>query len=310
MKKESDIVIALCGVFKDRYTPLTRAAFWKIFHQHDDSMEALANSSDEKIEKLLERSASMTFEIEELQQKGIRIVSFLDEEFPRRLVEKLGDFCPPILYMSGDHRIKDTKFTGYVGSRSINEQDIQWTERSVSNVLKAGYAIATGGAQGIDSVSMNYCLEHGGAAIVFLPQDLHKRIQEPSVRTAILDKRLLMYSQTSPYAVKGRNSFVAAAMERNKLIYAQSAATAVVRTDYNKGGTWAGATEALRHKWAQVCVWDNKEYEGNQQLILRGAIPLSDDGRIERTNKPASPIEKKEEENHQMNIFELMSEKK
>ena len=54
MKKESDIIIALCAVFKDHYTPLTRSAFWKLFHQHNDSIEALADSSDENIEKLLE----------------------------------------------------------------------------------------------------------------------------------------------------------------------------------------------------------------------------------------------------------------
>ena len=316
MKKESDIIIALCGVFKDQYTPLTRSAFWKMFHKHNDSMESLANSSDENIEKLLERSASMTFAIEELQQKGIQIVTFLDEEYPQRLVEKLGDFCPPVLYMSGNHKIKDARFAGYVGSRSISEQDVQWTERSVSDNLKAGYGIVTGGAKGIDRVSLNYCLSRGGAAVVFLPEDINKRIQESGDRSAILDRRLLIYSHTSPYADKGRNSFVAAAMERNKFIYALSAATAVVRSDYNKGGTWAGATEALRHGWARVFAWDNKEYEGNQQLIMRGAIPLSDDGRRVKSDKPVlSPMEKKEDNNpkceepHQMDIFEFMKQK-
>ena len=68
-------------------------------------------------------------------------------------------------------------------------------------------------------------------------------------------------------------------MERNKFIYAQSAATAVVRSDYKKGGTWAGATEALRHKWSSVFVWDNDKYEGNRELIKLGGIPLSDDGK-------------------------------
>ena len=315
MKKESDIIVALCGVFKDDHTPLTRSAFWKLLHQYNDSIESLANSSDEKIEKLLERSAAMTFEIEELQQKGVRIVTFLDDEFPHRLKEKLGDFCPPILYMSGDHRIKDTSFAGYVGSRSFNEQDKKWTEGLVSENLKDGYAIVTGGAKGIDNISMKCCLDQGGAVIIFLPEDLHKRIQEPYIRSAILDGRLLVYSHTSPYAVKGRRSFVAAAMERNKFIYAQSAATAVVHSDYNKGGTWAGATEAMRHGWAPVFVWDNKDYEGNQQLILRGAIPLSDDGSRVETGKPISSIEKKKEnknpqdENyHQMDIFELMKD--
>ena len=56
-------------------------------------------------------------------------------------------------------------------------------------------------------------------------------------------------------------------------------ATVVVRSDLNKGGTWAGATESLKHRWTRTYVWDNRQYPGNQKLIELGAIPLSDDGK-------------------------------
>ena len=75
-----------------------------------------------------------------------------------------------------------------------------------------------------------------------------------------------------------RNSFVAAAMERNKYIYALSNGTVVVRSDLEKGGTWAGAVEALKHKWSQVFVWDNENYPGHKELIKMGAQALSDEG--------------------------------
>ena len=67
-------------------------------------------------------------------------------------------------------------------------------------------------------------------------------------------------------------------MERNKYIYAQSDATVVVHSDMEKGGTWAGALECLKHHWATVYTWDNKTYPGNQKLISLGAAGLADDG--------------------------------
>lgn len=99
----------------------------------------------------------------------------------------------------------------------------------------------------------------------------------------ILNGKLLLYSHISPYTLNTRNVFVAAAMERNKFIYSSSSATVVVRSEKDKGGTWTGATESLRHKWAYIYVWDQKEYAGNQKLIEMGAVPLSDEGKIVKT---------------------------
>ncbi|MBQ7942826.1 MAG: hypothetical protein IJ326_02055 [Lachnospiraceae bacterium] len=49
----------------------------------------------------------------------------------------------------------------------------------------------------------------------------------------------------------------------------------VVASDYNEGGTWAGATEALRNEWTKVLVWEHPDYNGNLKLIEKGAKPYS-----------------------------------
>ena len=38
-------------------------------------------------------------------------------------------------------------------------------------------------------------------------------------------------------------------MQRNKLIYALADAALVVNSDYEKGGTWAGAVEQLEREY-------------------------------------------------------------
>ena len=65
-------------------------------------------------------------------------------------------------------------------------------------------------------------------------------------------------------------------MGRNKLIYAQAALTVIAASDDGTGGTWSGATEALKHGYGTVAVWrGDGEGPGNQILQQRGALPVS-----------------------------------
>jgi predicted Rossmann fold nucleotide-binding protein DprA/Smf involved in DNA uptake len=65
------------------------------------------------------------------------------------------------------------------------------------------------------------------------------------------------------------------AMQRNKLIYALADAALVVNSDYEKGGTWAGAIEQLeRLRLVPVYVRSNGETaKGLEALRRRGALP-------------------------------------
>ncbi|MEX1037654.1 MAG: DNA-processing protein DprA, partial [Acidimicrobiia bacterium] len=66
-----------------------------------------------------------------------------------------------------------------------------------------------------------------------------------------------------------------AAMSRNKVIYGLSIATVVVAADKDSGGTWAGATEALKKNISSVLVWRGEgEGPGNATLVDRGAVPI------------------------------------
>ncbi|MBO4910841.1 MAG: DNA-protecting protein DprA [Lachnospiraceae bacterium] len=310
--RESEIVEVLCGVFADQYDPLTRAEFWKLYHQCGDSVEQMTESDDERIAKLMERSGAIAFGREKLDQMGVRITTFVDDDFPHRLYEKLGDFCPPLLYVCGETSLLEQKYVGYVGSRNIQGPDIGWTEERVKKNIHDGYGVVTGGAKGIDSVAANCALNMGGKVILFLPDNIKEKLRESFVQKHIWDGNLLVYSHISPLAVKSRHSFVAAAMERNKYIYSLSSGTVVVRSDLKKGGTWSGAVEALKHHWATVFVWDNADYPGNQELIRMGARALSNDGSLKEAgedttkNPEEQKVEHEAEEYKQMTLFDLM----
>jgi len=61
-----------------------------------------------------------------------------------------------------------------------------------------------------------------------------------------------------------------AAMDRNKYVYALSDFAVVISSSYNKGGTWAGATENLKHGWVPMFVRKEDEIpQGNISLLKR-----------------------------------------
>ena len=64
-------------------------------------------------------------------------------------------------------------------------------------------------------------------------------------------------------------------MGRNRLIYALADFAIVIASDAQQGGTWAGASEALRSGWTPVFVLEHDRMpEGNQLLIKKGAHSL------------------------------------
>ena len=308
MNEDAKKIAILCGVFGDGYQPITRASFWKIFHEHNNSIDSVFASGRHDVSELLKRSGSIDFSISKMDGMGIKITTVLDDDFPSTLHKKLGDKCPPMLYFSGDSGINRQRQVGYVGSRVADDSDRAWTEKMVSKNTKNRYGVVSGGAKGVDMISTGHALSLGNYAIEFLAGGLVKRLMEPTTLSYILDGKLLLYCAASPFSKGNRNSFVASAMERNKFIYAQSSGTVVVKSGHKEGGTWAGATEALKSSLCKVYVWDQKSYPGNQALIEMGGIGLDDNGDISIDNSAIPAKEgcgaKETEKYEQITLFD------
>jgi predicted Rossmann fold nucleotide-binding protein DprA/Smf involved in DNA uptake len=98
------------------------------------------------------------------------------------------------------------------------------------------------------------------------------------------------YTPGAPFSVGN-------AMGRNKIIYGLSRCTIVIASDLENGGTWAGATEALKNHYGRVASWTGPgSGPGNRALIERGADELSDIGRFhERLDESVVPAPVTEE---------------
>ena len=241
----------------------------------DDFMQTLELPSEEaqRLLRLFDRTASLSFEISKYESMGITLVTRADDAYPKKLTEKLKNARPPLFYAAGDLSLTNLQAIGYVGSRSVGDQDTAFTRSAVQKTVGRGYAVVSGGAKGCDSVAEEEALNCGGSAIAYLSDSMLRKLRKASVLQAVQQGKLLLLSVVKPDA--GFNTGVA--MMRNRYIYAQSEATLVVKADYNKGGTWNGAVENLKSRWALPLCWSHLSYPGNKALIEKGAHPVYDD---------------------------------
>ena len=109
----------------------------------------------------------------------------------------------------------------------------------------------------------------GGRAAGVLADSLAKTAMNREHRNLVLDGRLVLVSPYDP----GAGFNVGHAMQRNKLIYALADYAVVVSSELETGGTWRGATEALRAKWCPVFARTGHDtLPGNQEILKKGAL--------------------------------------
>jgi len=153
----------------------------------------------------------------------------------------------------------------------VDQEGEAFTRQVAEQCAKNQMPVVSGGARGVDQISMTAALEAGGVTIGVLAENLLKKSVERSARHAIAEGRLLLLS---PYHPTARFS-VGTAMGRNKLIYGMADYGLVVSAEYKKGGTWTGAEEELKREISLpvfVRVGKNTPL-GNNNLLNIGAIP-------------------------------------
>ena len=222
----------------------------------------------ERINRLVDRGAAVSFELQEYENKGINVVTEINKDYPIMLKRELKKKKPPILFYAGDLMLAKKVGIGVVGSRNVSVDGFEFVNELVQKASREKLVIYSGGAKGVDSTSETVALNAGGAVVSYIADSLVSRIKKPKITTSIASGSMLLLSDQKPDAgfSAGR------AMNRNKYIYASAYGTFVVESDYNKGGTWAGATEAIKNKWGRVFVYENS-LDGNKRLIELGGIP-------------------------------------
>lgn len=225
----------------------------------------------ERISQLLSRGAQLAIEMERLGSLGIWVLTRADAAYPALLKKRLGAVAPPVLFGAGEQGLLSRGFLAVVGSRDVDEAGAAFAQQVGEGCARGGLVVVSGGAKGVDRLSMAGALKAGGAAVGVLADSLERVIREPEYRAALVEGRLTLVSAVHP----GARFSVASAMGRNKLIYCLADYGLVVAASLEKGGTRAGALEVLKHRWVPLFVRSGEGAPaGNQDLIKRGGLPL------------------------------------
>lgn len=264
---------------------------------NDNSWKEKLHYSDERSERinsLISRGARVAFELDNLEKKGIQVVTLFDDDYPILLRRKLKKKTPPILFYAGNLELAKKIGIAVVGSRNVDGDCIEFTKKLVEKASREKLIVYSGGARGVDSVSEITALNSGSAVVSYVADSLLSKIKKQETVKNIMEGRLLLFSDVKPDA-----GFSAArAMNRNKYIYASAYGAFVIESDYNKGGTWNGAIESIRNGYTKTLIWDNKKYDGNQKLIENGGVAF------EITEESIySVITKKQDCYEQLNLF-------
>ncbi len=223
----------------------------------------------DRLRSLLNRGLELSQAIERWQSRSIWVVSIADSCYPRFFKERLGERAPLLVYGCGDIALTETNCFGVVGSRDIDQLLIEYTESVGSLAARSGYTVVSGGARGVDQAAMRGAVEASGKVVCVLADSLERASTIRENRELIVDGRVLLLSVHDPSA----GFSVGNAMQRNKLIYALSDASLVVNSDFETGGTWAGAIEQLeKYHFGTLYVRDDGESQGLSALKLKGAL--------------------------------------
>jgi predicted Rossmann fold nucleotide-binding protein DprA/Smf involved in DNA uptake len=289
-------LLALCSAFAlpedaaaGGTTPFTPSEWNKLARQiHDSPLKQPAalhgRTSDElakdltilpgdaeRIVQLLGRSGRLALELEGLFSRGMWAVTRVDELYPKKLRDALKHLAPTVLFGAGDLQLLRRGGVAVIGSRNIDEAGTAFAREIGRKTAAARLPVISGGARGTDRLAMGAALDAGGSAFGVLADSLDRTVRQPDLRQLLLDGQLVLLT---PYAPTAGFS-VGAAMGRNKVIYGLADFAVVVSSDFQTGGTWAGATEALKASWCPVFARDSANVpKGNRELLKLGASPL------------------------------------
>jgi predicted Rossmann fold nucleotide-binding protein DprA/Smf involved in DNA uptake len=241
-----------------------------------------------RVAALLARGGAVALALERWERAGLWVMTSGDGDYPERLRRRLALEAPPVLFGCGERRLLGRGGLAVVGSRDAGPADTAFAAALGVQAAAEDRSIVSGGARGIDEAAMLAALEHNGTVVGVLADSLMRAVTAPRYRRHLMAGSLVLVSPFNPEA----GFDVGNAMARNRYIYCLADAAVVVSASRERGGTWAGAVEALSRGWVSVWVRPSDDPQsGNAALVARGALAHAEGLSIAALSAPPRAVE-------------------
>ena len=181
-------------------------------------------------------------------------------QYPAAVRKKLGWESPGCLWAKGDLRLLHLPAISLVGSRELQQENLQFAREVGRQAARQGYVLVSGNARGADKEAQEACLAAGGKVI---------SVVADSLKSHKLRENVLYLSEddfSHPFSAQR-------AISRNRCVHAMGQMTFVAQCGYQTGGTWDGTVKNLRFGWSPVfCYADGSA--GMTLLMQMGATDI------------------------------------
>ena len=113
-----------------------------------------------------ERSRSYEDTIARYEERGIRVVTVLDDDYPINLRQVYNR--PPFLFVRGDLSEQDNRAVAIVGTRHPSEAGLHQARRLSEGLARSGVTVLSGLARGIDAAAHRAALDAGGRTVAVM----------------------------------------------------------------------------------------------------------------------------------------------
>lgn len=258
----------------------------------NDSASAIKNYS---------RSKETEEKYKTAEQLGIKIISYLDADYPKNL--KNISHSPPVLFIRGEIKNADEKALAIIGTRSPTPYGRMVAEKFASELAQIGITIISGLARGIDTAAHLGVLKAKGRTIgvlgcgldVYYPPENRNLYNEIAENGAVVSE---FNFGTTPFAMNFP--------KRNRIISGLSLGVLAVEAPADSGvlNTVTWAADQGREVFAVPGAINQKTSDGTNRLIKDGAKPVTSVEDIcqelqiafeqkEKKEMPVSDLEKK-----------------
>ena len=249
--------------------------FWHLMSIYQTAEEALKHTEELSIRggrnkpiKIFSKNQAEE-EIDNCVAKGIKILSYLDSNFPKLL--KNIDDCPPLLFCLGNTSLLNRNKVAVVGSRNPSANGLRFAYKISKNLAEHNQVVVSGFARGIDSAAHKASLENatiavlaGGIDHIYPPEneELYGQIAEKGLIIAELPLGSIPKAQNFP--------------QRNRIISGIASGVAVIEAGLRSGSliTARIALEQNKEIFAVPSFPLDPHYQGNNYLLKQGAYLL------------------------------------
>ncbi len=303
---------ALKIILKDHFNKLGPALekfgnFENIWNNYDTVISTL------NLKNKPEKNVDVDGEYERLVNRGTRIITIKDEDYPKALREI---YMPPLgLYIEGDEKLfNQGNNLAVIGSRNATEYGKMAVEKILNELKGYNINIIGGLARGIDTYAHTEALMNGLKTIAIIGSGFNKLYPKENQALAdnIIDNGGLLVSEYPIDFHPEKYYFVA----RNRLISGMAKAVLIIEAK-KRGGSLITAKFAIEQDRDVLVVPNNifaANSEGTNNLIKDGA-KLIDSGKdiitelgIENMNKEFITVFLNEKQKIIINLFEKRKE--